>query len=146
MKKVTPYSLLVVSLSFVYILFGALKVIGKSPIQDLVSAMVPFMSNPVWFGLLGIVEVLLGLGLLIKSTRAYAALGIIFHLLFTFGTLLLASDKIFSTATIFTLDGEFVMKNLILIAVAWFVFSKEKGGTVFGRIKFRMDEAETEIK
>ena len=137
-ERFDSYKVIAYALSFIYIAFGLLKVIGRSPIKSLVVAAMPFMQNDVLFGIFGAIEVFLGLGLLFRRTRGYAALGIILHLLGTFSTLLLASTKIFTPSTLVTFEGEFVFKNILLIAVAYFIFRQEREGLKLPRIKFTM--------
>ena len=58
-------TLLRISLSLVFIWFGALKIANVTPVGDLVAGTLPFV-DPVWFvPVLGGVEVALGLGLLL---------------------------------------------------------------------------------
>lgn len=57
--------LLRISLAAVFIWFGALKIVGETPVADLVAATV-YWLDPGWVvPLLGILEVLVGLGLLL---------------------------------------------------------------------------------
>lgn len=127
--KVTPYRLLYLALAFIYIVFGALKVLGRSPIEPLVLAMIPLLSTPPFFALFGLGEVFLGIGLLFKQIRRFAALGIIVHMLSTFMTLIMVPSRIFSSETVVTLEGEFVFKNILLISVAYYLWRKENGGS-----------------
>ncbi len=122
MKKLinqkTSYYLLILSLSFVYIVFGILKVIDKSPIKDLVVEALPFMENSFLFALFGLGEIVLGASLIIKKLRLLGSTGIILHLISTFIAIPLAWGMIYDSNTILTLHGEFVAKNLVLVAAA----------------------------
>jgi uncharacterized membrane protein YkgB len=125
MKSLSWYKLIVYSLSCVYILFGFLKILGASPIKPLVVSMLPFMDSPVLFGLFGFTELLLGIGLILVRTRKFAALLIIFHLASTFLSFIFSAERVFSNTTVFSLEGEFVIKNLILAASAYFIYKQE---------------------
>lgn len=127
-KLISPKTsnyLLVLSLSFVYITFGLLKVIDKSPIKDLVTEALPFMENSFLFAFFGLSEILLGVSLLVKKFRLLGSAGIILHLLSTFVAIPLAWGMIFDSNTFITLHGEFVAKNLVLVAVALNIFANE---------------------
>lgn len=121
----TSNHILILSLSFVYIVFGFLKVIDKSPIKDLVTDALPFMENSLLFALFGLGEIILGASLLIKKLRLLGSIGIILHLLSTFVAIPLAWGMIYDSNTVITLHGEFVAKNLVLIAAALNIFANE---------------------
>jgi putative oxidoreductase len=123
--KPKPYTLLILSLAFVYIVFGLLKVLGVSPIKDLVVQTFSFMDNPLLFGLFGLGEVVLGAGIIIKQTRKISSILIILHILSTFLTILLAPSAIFNPVTLVTLEGEFVLKNVMILAIGYYIYSQE---------------------
>jgi len=139
MNKLNRYKLLVASLALVFIAFGIPKILGVSSVQNLIQAGFPFFNITI-IGLLGIGEVLLGLALLYKKTRSFAALGIILHLLATLSTIIFNFGYFFNSKTIFTLEGEFVFKNVVFIAVALYILSSENN---FKKIKFlnKLDES-----
>jgi uncharacterized membrane protein YphA (DoxX/SURF4 family) len=119
------YTFLIWALASVYIVFGLLKVFDRSPIKDLIVAAFPFMQNQVLLILFGLSEVFLGLGLVIRKTRKAAALLIVLHVVSTFLTIIFAFNKLVSQSGL-TLEGEFVFKNIILLAVAVFIFQIEQ--------------------
>lgn len=132
MKRIDTYKLLVASLAIVYIAFGLPKIFGISSVQDLIQAGFPFFSITI-IGLLGVSEVIIGIALLYKKTRSIAAIGIILHLLGTFSTAIFNFNYFFNTKTIFTLEGEFVFKNIVFIALAIYILGVENK---FKSIKF----------
>ena len=111
-------TILRVALGIVFLWFGALKIAGVSPVQSLVRTCFPFMPEPYFFMGLGVVEVLIGLGLITKvALRATLAV----FLMQMGGTLtapLFAPSLFFSRGNLLllTTEGEFVVKNLVLIA------------------------------
>lgn len=132
MKRIDTYKLLVASLAIVYIAFGLPKIFGISSVQDLIQAGFPFFNITI-IGLLGVGEVIIGIALLYKKTRSIAAIGIILHLLGTFSTAIFNFNYFFNTKTIFTLEGEFVFKNIVFIALAIYILGVENK---FKSIKF----------
>ncbi|MFD0372214.1 hypothetical protein [Streptomyces sp. NPDC059071] len=104
----------------VFVWFGVLKVIGLSPAARLVVDVIPFETGGWFVPALGWAEVTLGVWLL--TGRAQAALLPVLggHLLGTFAVLLLTPHVAFEHANpvLLTLVGEFVVKNVVLLAAA----------------------------
>ncbi len=125
MKYNRAEQLVVYALGLIYIVFGFLKVVNHSPIRDLVVAMGPFMDKWIFFQLFGMAEIVLGIGLLVPSIRKWAALGIVLHMISTLALFVVVPHRLFNPFPYFTLEGEFVSKNFLLIAVAYFIWQKE---------------------
>jgi putative oxidoreductase len=108
------------SLGLVFVWFGALKVAGDSPVTALVSATIPWGRTPLVIPLLGVVEILLGLGLLIGKAKRLLLLAVAVHLGGTLLTFVMAPNMTMRHGNPFllTADGEFVLKNLVLITAA----------------------------
>ena len=67
--------------------------------------------------LLGLAEMLLAVGLVIERLTKPAIILMTLHLLCTLGVALISPQVIFASGfPMLTLEGEFVMKNLVLIA------------------------------
>ena len=109
-----------VSLALVFLWFGVLKLTGDSPVLALVSATVPWLAPTLLMHLLGSVEVLLGLGLLLGRAQRLLLLVLAAHLSGTFLTFFMAPRLMFQHGgpMLLTADGEFVLKNLVLISAA----------------------------
>lgn len=118
-KGATPERLLRASLGIVYLWFGALKLIGLSPVLELVRRAYPPMGTvPLYVGL-ALFEVGLGAALLSGIWRRGTAAAAILHLVGTFGVLIASPRTVFLPRFPFlTLEGEFVVKNLVLLAAA----------------------------
>ena len=119
-RAMRAYGILVlrVSLGMVFIWFGALKVIGHSPVAELVSRTVYWVS-PDWFiPLLGWWEVAVGFGLLFGVALRLTLFLFWLQMAGTFLVLILRPDLSFRYGNPFllTVEGEFVIKNLVLIA------------------------------
>ena len=132
-RKVTgfmsSYAILIIrlSLGMVFVWFGLLKVMGVSPVFDLASHIVYWLPSELFVPLLGIWEMAIGVGLLLGK-----ALRVILSLLFlqlagTFLVLIILPEAAFQGGNplFLTTEGEFVIKNIVLIAAGLAV-----GGTV----------------
>ncbi|MDX6360890.1 MAG: putative oxidoreductase [Nocardioidaceae bacterium] len=105
-------------MGLVFLWFGGLKVAGASPVSDLVAGTLPWMAPGLVVPVLGAVEVLLGLGLVLGLAPRVVLPITAAHLTGTFltfvmlpGLMLRHDDPLLLTA-----DGEFVVKNLVLIS------------------------------
>jgi uncharacterized membrane protein YkgB len=114
-----------VSLGLVFIWFGALKIFRVSPVADLVARTV-YWVDPSWFvAVLGGVEVIIGLGLLVgRALRTVLALFWL-QMLGTFLVLIIQPDVAFQRGNplLLTVEGEFVVKNLVLLSAGMVVGS-----------------------
>lgn len=125
-----------ISVAVVFIWFGALKVFGVTPVTDLVARTV-YWVDPEWFvPALGVVEMLVGAGLLFRvALRTVLALFTL-QMLGTFLVLILLPDVAFQDGNplLLTVEGEFVIKNLVLLSAGMVVGATVRRG--------RPDEAE----
>ena len=108
------------SLAVVFVWFGALKIVGVSPVHDLLAATLPFIPADLVVPGLGAIEVVLGLAVASGVLRRITLLVLVGHLVGTFLTFVTATSLMFAGGNPLTLtsDGEFVVKNLILISAA----------------------------
>jgi uncharacterized membrane protein YkgB len=107
-----------VALGLVFLWFGALKILGVSPVEKLIHQSYPFLPLHQFMGILGIWEMLVGMGLFLRRGLRCTLILMWFHLTGTFLAVCLAPREFFSRGIPFflTVDGEFVIKNMILIA------------------------------
>ncbi len=114
------------SLGIVFFWFGILKPFGLSPASELVADTV-FWFSPEWFvPLLGCWEVTIGILLFFRSTVRYALILLFLQIPGTFLPLLFLPEATFTEFPYgLTLEGQYIIKNLTLIAAAISV-----GGTV----------------
>jgi len=110
--------LLRISLGVVFIWFGLLKVIGVTPVADLVVAVISWVPAALSVPLVGVFEVVLGVGLVVGYGLRFTLLLLWLHLAGTFLLLLVRPDLTFQSGNplFLTADGEFVIKNLVLIS------------------------------
>ncbi|MPZ49836.1 MAG: DoxX family membrane protein [Dehalococcoidia bacterium] len=113
------------ALAAVFVWFGVLKIIDRSPVANLVAETVYWLPADVFVPALGVVEVLIGLGLLFG-----VGLRLVFAVFFlqmagTFLVLILHPGESFQDGNpvLLTTLGEFVIKNLVLIAAGIVVAS-----------------------
>lgn len=111
------------AIGIVFIWFGALKIMGElSPAYDLVAATVYFLTPEIIVPLLGVWEVAIGLAFLFPPTTRLALFMLIPQMPGTFLPLILLPEV---TYTVFpfglTIEGQYIVKNLVLIACALFI-------------------------
>ena len=106
------------ALGIVFIWFGLLKVIGRSPVAELVSQTLPWLPADAAVKSLGVVEVIIGLGLITGLALRIILLFFLLQMIGTFGIFIAVPEKTFSHSNplLLTTTGEFVIKNLVLIA------------------------------
>lgn len=106
-----------ISLAVIFIWFGLLKVIGQSPVADLVAQTVYWVPPDIFIPFLGLWETVVGLGLLFGTALRLTLFLFWLQMAGTFLVLILRPDIAFqhSNPLLLTVEGEFVIKNLVLI-------------------------------
>jgi len=114
-----------VCLGVVFIWFGALKISGQTPVAELVAAAVPWFAPERFLPFLGLWEVLVGAGLLFAVALRLTLLLFWLQMAGTFLVLVLRPDIAFQHGNplLLTTEGEFVIKNLVLISAGLVVGS-----------------------
>ncbi len=118
-----------VALGIIFIWFGVLKPFGLSPAEGLLKATVenlPFFSQTQWLHIIGWWEVLIGITFLFRKTLRIAIGLLALQMVGTFMPLVLLPQftwQNFPYAP--TIEGQYIIKNLLIIAAALVV-----GGTV----------------
>ena len=116
---VTPERLLGWSLSIVYLWFGALKLAHLSPVLELIRRSSPLLAKAPFYNLLALSELVLGAMLLAGVWKRWTAASAVMHLIGTFSVVFASPQTAFRPSfPILTMEGEFVVKNLVLIAAA----------------------------
>jgi uncharacterized membrane protein YkgB len=126
-KKMEKHSITMmrISLAIVYIWFGALKIFGMSPAGELVEQTVYWFRPEIFIPILGICEVLIGLGLLIKKIIPYTILLLLLHMTVTLFPIFILKTICFDSFPFCpTLIGQYIIKNLVLISGALVVSGK----------------------
>lgn len=114
------------ALAIVFIWFGALKFTAFSPATDLASRTMPLIPREIFIPMLAAWEVLIGICLLFRPLVRFAIALLAPQMIGTFLPLVLLPGD---TWTRFpwapTLEGQYIIKNLVIIAAAMVI-----GGTV----------------
>ena len=115
------------SLGLIFIWFGALKPFGMSPAQNLVANTVYWFDDPmVFIPILGWWEVLIGVTMCIRPLIRLSIFLLFLQMPGTFLPLVLLPDVCFTSFPLgLTMEGQYIIKNLVLISAALVV-----GGTV----------------
>ena len=130
-KKIT-FLLAHVALFVVFFWFGAIKLTGLSPANDLVRELLiqipimkmwPFESFII---ALGLVEMLIAVLFLFKKTTKLAIIILIPHMFTTMLPLLLLPVLTWQSFLIPTLAGQYIIKNIVIIALALSVVLENK--------------------
>jgi uncharacterized membrane protein YkgB len=116
-----------VALGLVFLWFGALKLFDSSPVAEILKHTYWFLPLKPFAAALGAWEVLIGVGLLVKRALRFTLVLVCLHLAGTFAALLLGPGLFFHEGNPLwlTVEGEFVMKNLVLVAAGLVVAGHE---------------------
>jgi uncharacterized membrane protein YkgB len=127
--------LLRVSLGVVFVWFGALKLFaGVSPAEDLALSTLDLLT-PTWVSRevarvgLGVWEILIGLGLISgRFLRVTIAL-LFLQMLGAMSPIFLLPERVFvSFPFVLTLEGQYIVKNVVLISAALVIGATVRGG------------------
>ncbi len=106
----------------VFFYFGILKVIGLSPASGLVQALfeqtISFMSFNHFIVLFGLFECLIGILFIIRGFERIVIPLLFLHMIMTFLPLFFIPEVTWSGFLIPTLVGQYIIKNLAIIATA----------------------------
>lgn len=108
------------ALGSVFLWFGALKVFGSSPVASLIQETYTFMPISIFVLVLGIWEMIIGIGIILKRALRCVLILLGIHLIGTFTAIAFNPGIFFVQGIPFclTVDGEFVIKNVVLMTAA----------------------------
>lgn len=120
-----------ISLFVVFFWFGFLKVVGLSPAKDIVThlhheTISSFVSASTFIPFLGVIECLIGVLWLIPKFTKIAFLFFIIQMITTFLPLFLLPTETWQTGFALTLAGQYIIKNVVLIASALTIYRYQK--------------------
>jgi uncharacterized membrane protein YkgB len=123
-------TLLRISLGVVFLWFGALKVIpGLSPAEGLIRTSMPFLPMDLFLPFLALWEMLIGLGFISGKFTRLTVLLMLLQMVGTISPLFLRPDLTFTVFPVgLTIEGEFIIKNLVLISAALVIAATARGG------------------
>jgi uncharacterized membrane protein YkgB len=125
-KQMNVWGIPAVRISFgiIFIWFGILKPLGLSAAEPLLKdtvAWLPFGSPEIWLIVIGWWEVVIGITFLFRKTTRIA-IGLLFlQMIGTFMPLLFLPEVVYqngSSIYLPTLEGQYILKNLMIIAAA----------------------------
>ena len=108
------------SIALIFIWFGALKIIGMSSANELVSNTI-YWFNPSWFiPFLGFWEILIGICFLYKPLLREGIFLLMLQMAGTLLPLIILPEIVYGNIPVLTLtlEGQYVIKNLVIIAAA----------------------------
>ena len=110
------------ALFIIFFWFGLLKVLDISPADPLVAVLLentlPFVSFEAFRIFFGSYEMLIGLAFLVAGAERFAIALLLPHMLTTFLPLVILSDYTWQSVLVPTFTGQYIIKNLIIIALA----------------------------
>lgn len=110
------------ALFIVFFWFGALKVFSVSPANALVAALLartlPFLTFNQFIVGFGVFEMLIGIVFLVPKWERLAMILLFPHMIVTFIPLFLLPQLTWSAAWVPTLEGQYIIKNLVIVALA----------------------------
>lgn len=125
-----------VALFLIYFWFGLLKIIGLSPASGMVTELfgktvtpmmnllhMPFMSPAVFVIVFGVIEVIIGILFIIPGKERIAVSLFFLHMITTTLPLFFLKTSVWSGVFVPTLEGQYVIKNIALIACAISILS-----------------------
>jgi uncharacterized membrane protein YkgB len=109
-----------IALGIVFLWFGGLKLVpGLSPAEELVRATLPFLPGHIFVPFLGVWEMLIGLGFLTGRALRSTIFLLFLQMPGTLSPVILLPERVFTRFPLgLTLEGQYIVKNLVLIAAA----------------------------
>lgn len=118
------------ALFVVYFWFGLLKVIGLSPasqmVYDLHHKTISFIPFDIFFILFALFECLIGVMFIVKGFERVVLPLLLIHIFTTALPLLFLGPQVWQSFLVPTLEGQYIIKNILLIAAAIAVVAKLK--------------------
>lgn len=124
--------LLRIGLGVIFVWFGALKLVpGLSPAEELVRNTIYFVSPDLFIPILAIWEVVIGIGLITGLFMRTTLLLLFLQMPGTALPLVLLPDVCFTAFPYgLTLEGQYIIKNLVLVSAGLVIGSTVRGGRI----------------
>lgn len=120
--KILFYPFARIALFIVFFWFGLLKVLDTSPANELVASLLretmPFITAEQFILGLGIYEMVIGIAFLLPRLERLAIALLVPHMITTVMPLFLLPSATWQNPLVPTLEGQYIIKNLALIALA----------------------------
>lgn len=122
-----------IALFIIFFWFGFIKILGQSPANGLVESLLektmPFIPSTEFILFLGVWEAAIGVLFLFPKITKIAFWIMAVQMCTTFGPLLLLPDATWQSFAIPTLEGQYIIKNLALIAIGITVYHNQNHST-----------------
>ena len=127
-----------IPLFVIFFWFGFLKIINLSPAQNLVIDTVywmPFFDAETWTIIIGYWEVLIAILFMFKKTTFFAMVLLLLQMTGTFLPLIILPEVTFQNSNPFlpTLEGQYIIKNIIIITAALIIGGSKLKVNIFKR-------------
>jgi uncharacterized membrane protein YkgB len=122
--------LLRISVGVVFFWFGALKLIpGASPAEALIRDSLPFLPMNLFIPFLAVWEMIIGLGFMTGKFMRLTILLMFLQMGGAISPIFLNPTAVFATFPfILTLEGQYIIKNIVLISAAIVIGATVRGG------------------
>ena len=135
-QRVKNNHILAITIGLVYLWFGALKFFpGLSPAEELAGKTVCALTlglipEGLCLFLLAVWEVAVGILLILNIQRKKVVLLTLVHMVFTFSPYLIFPEQSFTVPFAFTLVGQYIFKNIIIIAALVMLYRTTQPGVI----------------
>lgn len=128
-------TLLRISMGIVFFWFGALKLVPSlSPADDLIRQTLTFLPMGLFMPFLALWEMLIGLGFISGKFMRITILLLFLQMPGTVSPIFLRPDLVFTAFPYgLTLEGQYIVKNLVLISAALVIGATVRGGGLTNR-------------
>jgi uncharacterized membrane protein YkgB len=125
-------TLLRIAIGVVYIWFGALKLVpGLSPIEGFIREALPFLPGDVFMPVLAVWEMLIGVGFISGKFKRATVVLMLMQMGGAMSPLVLRPDLVFASFPYgWTLVGQYIFKDIILIAAGLVILATARGATL----------------
>ena len=117
-----------IAIFIVYFWFGILKLSNLSPAETLVKELfmrtIPFISFQTFYILFALFEILIGILFLVKGAERLVMALLVLHLIATCLPLIILPQITWQRFLVPTLEGQYIIKNVLIIALAIVVVSQ----------------------
>ncbi|MEY4901566.1 MAG: hypothetical protein RLZZ190_293 [Actinomycetota bacterium] len=108
-----------ISLGIIFIWFGVLKIFGDSPANDLITKTIYWFDPAIFIPVLGVWEAAIGICLIVPAFIRIGLFLLALQMPGTFLPLILLPEVCFQSVPFnLTLEGQYIVKNLVLIGAA----------------------------
>ena len=123
-------TLLRISVGIVYLWFGALKLVPSlSPAEGLIRSSLPFLPMGFFIPFLAVWEMVIGLGFISGRFMRLIILLMLMQMVGAASPIVLNPNAVFeSFPLVLTLEGQYIVKNLVLISAAIVIGATVRGG------------------